>query len=446
MPRWLKRTLLGLGSLILLLLAVVAAWVASNGRWADEAPAPLPAALELRPVTLAPEHNAFFDQLGLRAPSGESANAFGQRVWRGEMHEVAARQLDMPKSPTWNCKPADEDCVQRWRATTQALREEMGATAEYGRRCEALLDAQGYQEPLHEIQVHNPEAAKAMADVQIPPFGPIFGCLRWFQLRAVLAPDAAAARADWTRADAVLRRMAGGVQTLIGHAISWAGARNQTLLLAQWMAHEPGAVVEPAWLEPLPASILQPRTWMAGEAHYQRQTTAALSEPGALLYSEQPNALQAWVSETRLGYLPNATQHRLDADWLARIQAFGALQGAELARQASAALEPPSPSFWTMLKWRNTVGNVLAEVAAPAFSGYFMKQADVVLYQQALRLVVALNPVAPAERSAWLARQPVAPELLARLRVEGDALVVSSWQAEADPLHAKPARFALRPA
>lgn len=448
MRRWLKRTLLGLGSLTLLLLVLVAAWVVSNGRWADDAAAPVPTSLQPRPVMLAPERNAFFNQVGLRAPSGESANAYGQKVWRGEVQEASAGLLDMPKSADWNCKPADEDCVRRWRAAAGALRAEMAAAAEFGRRCDALLAVEGYQEPMVEMPVHGPLTNKWMADYPLPPFGPVMACMRWFQLGAVLAPDAAAARAGWAHADLLLRRVAGGVQTLIGHAVSWAWAKNQNLLLAQWLAQEPAATLDPTWLEPLPASSLQPRTWMVGEAHFQRQTTASLMSSGTWMFSDEPNALQSWANRVSLGYMPNATQRRLDEDWLKRIEAAGDLQGVELARQAAIALQQPDASIWARLRWRNTVGNVLADVAAPAFRSYFLKQADVLLYQQALRLAVALNSVAPAERAAWLARQPLAPELLARMRIEADALVVRSWQsqAEPEPSRAKPARFALRPA
>ncbi|RZL34901.1 MAG: hypothetical protein EOP35_16145, partial [Rubrivivax sp.] len=59
-----------LGPVVLLLLLVVA-WVASNGRWADAAPQPVPPELMPQQVTLPAEANAFFDAQGLLAPLGE---------------------------------------------------------------------------------------------------------------------------------------------------------------------------------------------------------------------------------------------------------------------------------------------------------------------------------------------------------------------------------------
>lgn len=423
-----------------LVLGTALAWLACNGRWADAAPQPLPAALHLQPVTLAPADNAFYDGQGLRAPAGEFPNAWGQKVWRGEAPADAAL-APVPSGDDWHCRM---DCVTRWRAAAAALRVQMVEARVFGARCQALAARTAYQEP--PVLRRPPAAGDAPGEAMpLPSFAPLTQCLRWQQVEAVLAPDTARAEAAWTRADALLRLAGGGAQTLIGHAVAWSWAERQQQLLAQWSAQQPpGYALPAAWLAPLPARLLQPQGWLVGEAHWQREMMAGLRIQGEQMFSMQPGPLLAWAGRHSLGYLPEATAQATAAHWLADLQRYGGLQGATLA---DAARRQPAPdnSWGRYLRWRNPVGHILVEVGRPSYAQYLFRQADVVLYQAALRAIQSLNGLTPGERAAAWARMPLDAGLRERITLEGDALLVRSWRGDIDQAHATPVRFPLRP-
>ena len=446
MRRVLRRTLKALGGLTLALLLVTAAWVASNGPWADDADAPLPAPLAVASPVTAPPQNAFFDQLGLRAPAGESPHAYGQRMWRGEPEAPAPEQLALPNSADWQCQPKAQDCIRRWRAAALPLREEMGRAREFGLRCQALSARQGYEEPLQSRQTSGPLADQPFGRYPLPMFAGLSSCLRWFQISAALSTDLRDAQDAWGRADSLRRRVAGGSQSLISQVMAWSWAASQTQLLAQWLAQTPGAVLDDAWLRPLPATVLQPATWMKAEAHFQRQFAADVGLHGQVMFDDEPNLLQRAMNRVNLGYLPHATQRLQDTLWLSRLERLGALQGAALAQQALSGQAEAEPSVWALLRWRNTVGHIAVEIGAPAFLSYFLRQADASMHPQLLQAVVALNARPAADRPAALAALPLSAELRQQLRLEGDALVWRGWQHTAEPARAVPVRLSLKPA
>lgn len=433
-----------LGPLVLLLL-LLCAWVASNGRWADVAPQPVPPELMPQAVTLAPEANAFFDAQGLRAPEGDSPNAWGQRVWRGEAVD-AAQLLPLPAGEDWTCHATKTDCVARWRASAQALAAQMAAAKVFGERCRALAGKPGYQEPVP-VRKAQPAGAESIVPYAMPQFLPASTCMRWLQIEAVLAPDAQRARASWELADALLRHVAAGTQTLIGHAIAWNWVARHQVLLAQWAAGQPpgDGALPTAWLEPLPSRILQPRFWMAAESHFQRETATDLADRSEQMFGMEPNALQAWVGRQSLGYLPELTRQSMDGYWLAQVRLHGSLQGLALAQSVRKEPEPGLTPWWGLPSWRNTVGSILIEVARPAFAGYPRQQADLVLYHSALGLSQQLNAVPVVQRAAWWDRLPLEAGLRERLSLAGDALLIRTWQGEVESPQPAPVRFPLRP-
>lgn len=427
MHRTIKLLFKILLGLVALLLLVLAAWVASNGRWADAAPQPVPAELLPQAVTLAPADNAFFDGQGLRAPEGEAPNAWGQRAWRGETGD--APLLTAPSGEDWNCNASKTDCMARWRAAAVALAAQMAQAKTFGERCKALAARSGFQEPIP-MRRPRPADGKHYEAVPLPQFGPLTTCMRWLHIEAVLAPDAQRAQTAWAQADALLRLFASGTQTLIGQAVAWSWATRHQLLLAQWSAQQPpGYALPVAWLVPLPPRILQPRVWMASESQFQRETTADLTEHGGQMY----------------GYLPERTVQAITGYWMADMRLFGHLQGPALVRQVRSQPESEA-SWWRYLRWRNTVGQILVEVARPGYGTYALRQADLVLYQAALDLSQQLKPVPAAERAVWWARQPMDAGVRERLSLEGDALLIRTWRGETDKDYAAPVRFPLRPA
>lgn len=424
---------------LLALLAVGAAWVASNGLWADAAPQPVPPALLPPPVTLAPEANAFFDTQGLRAPDGEDVNLWGQRAWR-DGADPAAPLARMPSGKDWQCHAEAADCLTRWRAASAALAAQMADARTFGARCKALAARTDFHETLPPPRS---PAADGSAGGAFPmaQFAPITTCVRWFQVEAVLAPDVTRAHAAWAQADALLRLLASGTQTLFGQAVTWTSASRHQLLLAQWAAQQaPGHALPEALLAPLPARLLQPRTWMAAESHWQREVLPELQH-----WDTDLNAVQAWIARHSIGTLPELTRQSINARWAAAMQSHGDLQGAALASRKQADAEAPEPSLWQQLPWRNTLGEVLQHVAQQGYRGYGLRQADVVLYQAALGLSQRLNALPAAERAGGWTREPLDPGLRERMSLAGDALLIRPWHAQAKPERERTVRFPLRP-
>jgi len=283
-------------------------------------------------------------------------------------------------------------------------------------------------------------------DWVIPEWSPLATCVSWLQIEGVLASDAAEAEQAFARADALLRLLAGGCQTLIGQGITWNKVLRHQLLLAQWAARQPAGTRLPSdGLAPLPARLLEPRVWMAAEWQFQRATVVDLQQAGTRLFTSQPNLLQRWAGRLSLGFLPELTLQTLDANWLADLHAMGGLQGVALARQARVAVPVENPLFG-FLHWRNPVGQILMDVARPQFQSYPLRQADLVVSQAALQLNQQLNEMPARDRAGWWGRQPLPPELRERLALEDDALVVLSWRAELEPKEPARLRFPLRPA
>lgn len=425
------------------LALLVAAWVACNGRWADADPRPMPAELQPQAVTLAPQDNAFFDGQGLRAPAGADPNAWGQRVWRGEADKAAAL-LPVPAGDLWHCNSTKDDCVARWRASAADLKAQMADAPLFGERCRAFSQAKAFQEPPPPHRDPEPGREPGMGRV-MPQLAPLSACLSWLEIEAILAPDARQAAQAWARADALLRLLGAGTQSLLGQAVTWNRVMRHQLLLAQWAARQPAEMsLPPAWLAPMPARLLQPRVWMLAELQFPRRNFADLKQRGSQFFTDQPNLWQAWAGRLHLGFLPELTLQTLEANWAADLHAMGDLQGVALARQAHVEVQA-EPALFGLLHWRNPIGQVLLDVARPNYQSYTLRQADLDVSQAALELSQQLNEVPARDRARWWARQPLPAELRERLALEADALVALSWRAEVEPREPARLRFPLRP-
>lgn len=414
----LRRALRGLGIglalLIGLLVLFALAWLASN--WRDDAPRPLPAALEIgAPGPGSP----FFAQLqGLPAPAG-----------------VGLKPLA--------CEP-DADCAAQWAAQPGELARQLEGQAALGDVCRAALASGPYVEALPQpLNFQTP----------LPNYQGMVQCGRWFLGQALLAAqrdDRAAALQSLREGRDFGHAVSAGSRLLIGRMVSARVVRDQYRAIAAVLAWRPAWATELAALaSPLPPAALQAQPWMALEAAYARGSVDALSmacDQSTEIFGPTDNsplqAFSAWACRHRIGWLPQATKNTLDAGWLAQAERVA---GGIEAALASGTPAPERPG----LRWRNTFGAlVLGTVWLP--DHYIARQADVELHRQALLLALAAQGVPAAERARWLDAQSQVPSLL-RPRItwadNGRTLVARPWSADvaAGPLHAAPIRIALAP-
>lgn len=455
-----RGLLWALGLIALAVLALAAAWLASNNRWVDAAPQPRPAALQPRQVSSAPEANVFFDLAGLLAPANESPLARGQAVWAGaEAGAVAAPRLAKPKDPRWDCKWAREDCLVSWSQDALALKVSLDEQALLLGRCSAIADALSggrgvFEEPLPQARAELRKVSDQY--LALPQASHVQGamlCLRAFQLQAALAQldgDASVLAQALARGQALNQAQLSGAQSLLAQTVAWSQARQQLQFAAALLVREPGlaGLVAPQ-LGPLPARAVDAASWMPAEAFLQAQVFRELDhmcgrvEPldGNSSLAEPPtlqSEASAWERlKCHFGFMPERSLQDNDAWWL-QMQEQAAKLGPEglLKQMQSQAQEQAQGSGFALLSlpWRNTIGEILFQVARPAHASYPGKQADLLLSHRAAQLVLALaqQPVALTERSAWLARQPMSDGQRERLKLSADvrALQVTFWSRE----------------
>jgi hypothetical protein len=418
----LKRVLRGLAVMAGVLLAVLAAWVASN--LVDAAPQPLPAALQPAPVTLPPERNAFFTLLGLRAPGNADPAHRGRQRWaQGELGEETAG-IAVPSGAPFDCENSGDDCAADWLAHAAELQAQLGRYAELGARCTALSRGMAFEEvlpPEGDARWGHGMAGSHVANASL--------CSRWLLAHAVMAaargePQAAAAAFDTV--DRFDRALLEGSRSLVGNAVGWAVLRREWRAAATVVAADPrmAAVMQP--LEaPLPLSVREASHWIPAEAAFQRammdQMPAHCEQPGT------SGALARWLCRTRIGVLPNVSKADIDAYWL---QALNATREG----LAPALNQPPfarQDSVWRFLAWRNTFARLLFAIGADGQGGYVARQADLLMHHQVFGLAMSMarERVAPQARAAWLAAKPLDPALRARLHLDGDQLVAEDWSA-----------------
>lgn len=457
-----RGLLWALGLIGLSLLALGAAWLASNNRWVDAAPQPRPAALQPRLTSAAPEANVFFDLAGLFAPANELPLARGRSAWAGAEAGVdAAARLAKPKDPRWDCKWAREDCLVSWSQDAQALKASLDEQALLLGRCVAIADAllagrRVFEEPLPQARVELRQVSDQY--IALPQAIHVQGamlCLRAFQLQAAQAlmdGDASVLAQALARGQALSHAQLSGAQSLLAQTVAWSQARQQLQFAAALLVRDPGlaGVVAPQ-LGPLPARALDAASWMPASAFFQAQVFRDLGQlcgrvqplDGVGPQAEPPALLSeasAWERlKCHFGFMPERILQDNDAWWL-QMQEQAAKLGPEgllkqMQAQSHAHAQAQGSGFALLpLPWRNTVGEILFQVARAAYASYPGKQADLLLSHRAAQLVLALaqQPVALAERSAWLARQTMSAGQRERLKLSADgrALQVTPWSRE----------------
>jgi hypothetical protein len=401
MRKILKKTLNGLGWLLLGLLMLFASWAAFNGPWADAAAKPRPQAL--MPVPM---------------PVGQpSAYAL---LLDPNTH------LDLPSAAPWRCGTSGGDCTQVWLEQSAKLREQLKPTSQFTPVCEAAsAEGVSWVEPARTLPEEDPAAAP------IPQFKNVMACLQWLHARAILAAldgqDALALRL-LQRADRSTRGMLDGGQTLIGHAIAWSIAHQQWQAVAAVARTRPQlASLLLAMLRPLDAAALSTQRWVADEALFSQAVMRDMPR-SCLRLSEASEYFHGWLERFwchgTLGFLPELSAQQMDEHFLQLVEQTrnGAAQWAATRPKETPVAEP-----WA---WRNSVGRILVEVARPNWAIYVNKQAEVELGRQAAELIVRMSGehVPAAQRQSWLQAQPLPPETKGRFSIQQDQLLAKPWR------------------
>lgn len=454
--RWVRVTVKALAGLVLVLATVWAVWALFNSRWTDAPPQPQPEALRMLPPTLAPERNAMFAVMALKAPAGLDPQAEGQRRWQliEDAQPTAARAayaepslqwpMDAASAPAavkdeWRCHAEERDCVAAWSAQAEALSGLVAQAGLIGQRCEALAQpGVRMEEPLSTPRARLETAADRFLIRDRIGTAAAVDCQRWMHLRAVLASrsgdlDTMLQRLD--RSEALTSAMLEGARSLPGALIAGAMARRHWAVVTGLAARHPALSSRLAQrLKPLPTAALDSR-WIRAEASFNREALREIGcgvvPPGAA-----PEATPAHC-ERPAWFQINATQQLMDARWL---EALTFARGGPLKLLEWNTQRDPD---WALgFPFRNSTGEVIAAVAFPGYDLYVRQQASLLLLNEAARLALAAHAVAPEERAAWLARQPIDARLLDRLRIDGDAVVARIW---ATPRYPEPQRYPIPP-
>lgn len=444
------------GGVLLLALA----WVLSNLR--DIEPAPRPAALALPAPQLRDEANAFFALVGLNAGADRDPAVAGRALWRSRLafaalphdqryvkaageamvrseREALGSGLPSLAGAPLMCDANHSNCAAQWIAQADALAAQRQTHATLGARCEQLLDKSfAFEEKLPPLQ--------SAADPLAPHISGAASCSKWLLGGAVMAwtqqrPGLAVVLL--TQADRLNRALLAGSHSLVAQMIALRLARQTLNAVVTLAVRDPalaGALAP--LLAPGPDQVQAVRRWIAVEAAFQQgmlrevsRTCLAIDDVvdrDSLSWGERlGGSLNRLVCRHRIGWHPERTQVAFDARWLGLMAALDDGLPAAIGHQAVAAKDAAA-STW--LTWRNPVGNILMVVGEPAYVGYLTRHADLELHREtaALALAAQASGTAPAERSAWLVRQP--HSALARGRIEWDAgglaLTARTWQQE----------------
>ena len=374
------------------LLAVVAAWVASNLPWVDAAPQPVPAALQWAPATVTPERNGFVMLQGLDAPVGADIVAAGLASMQWQPAPVPGR-LRWPEHALWRCRPDVEGCAGRMRAQPDELSHVLAGARVLGARCEQAALAEGFVEVQPERPASGPGAQAHWPNLPTPRYAEVSNCVRWFGLQAVAAPDVQGAQAAFARADHLARRALVGARSLIGVQVAISAVQHSWLLAAdegaaRGLDRSATASFMAPLLAPLPPAALSPRAWVPHEARFSRETMRDLTDDvrgchratGAGGMPPVP-WLERQLCRTRLGMLPEQTSQDQDARWLARLAPLPPTGPAPCD-----ALQTPAwrGSATFTPSWRNTLTRWLLDVPGGDWAGYAARQLDLELLRQTL--------------------------------------------------------------
>lgn len=444
------------GAVPVALLAVATAWLLSNR--SDIEPRVRPAVLQLAAPTLPDERNAFFALTGLSAEAGRDPAAVGRALWQVNLARAAMPQRERLETkgyeelnrqdaaatgtrlPTVSgaplyCKDAAAGCVAEWLADPVALAAQRAQMAVWGARCDSLFTPDrdtGFEERLP-LTLH--PAAHLAAHVS----GAML-CGLWWRSGAVLAwqqGQPQQARALLQRATDMNQRLLAGGQSLISYVVTASIIRDtQSTVSALGLRDAAWAATSAQLLAAVPdaALVAATRRWMAVEAAVGRHALAEAfdcADPAASgldqLLGRLVARLSDWQCRHRIGFQKERTLVLADDFWA---DAAHALDGGIPAGVKHLQMRQQQADS-TGLRWRNTLGHILIDMALRAHSTYLRQAADLPLHTEAaaLALAAAAQRVPAAERAAWAQRQPLSADLRERLQwdASGQGFTVRTW-------------------
>lgn len=450
---------------VLLLLAagllLAAAWLPFNLQ--DTAAKPRPAGLDLPAPRVPDDRNAAYAAAGLLAEAGRDPSAAGRSMWaanktwsalppaqrasaaparEASANAALGKPLVAPKGAPLICEGQRSTCDADWLAAADTLARQRAGFGAIGERCDKLVDG-----PFEFEELMPPSLG---VDAPIMPWAPMSDCSRWFRSGALVAlarGQREEALTQLRRADRLHRHLWDGARTVIGHMVATRLARNTYDTMAAAALREPALAEAMApWLAAPLDTRVGARRWMIVEANFQRglvdefgpsaSSAMALSEsPLAALGGGPAGLAVSWLGNRGIGFHVERTRQRIDEIWLRRIGTLqyvwpAVLAGAAVEHRARVQLGP-----WAGLKWRNTLGEALLDVAEIAYAGYFARHADQELHRDATALVLALQRQrVPAAQREQAARKLAGASDVLKERMswsaDGRTLTVRPWQSE----------------
>ena len=366
-----------------------------------------------------------------------------QAAYRQTLEQSQGSRLPAPTGAPWYCDSAGGDstggdCTTVWIAQADTLARQRAAIAVIGQRCEQLLDgAFRFEELLPTLNsLAEPVATHLQGAVR---------CAGWFRSGAVLAWSQGRrdeALLQLARADKLQRGLLTGSQSLIAQMVALRVAHDTQGTVAALALRD--AALAPALLTmttALPDQHTAARRWVVFEAAFGRAAFTQMLSNCADVAALDPEAGwlevgMAWLSDRlcahHIGFQPERTQQRASQAWLQRLHLLDADWPTVLQPSAEKAAAGEEPPWWRGLQWRNTFGALVVDIAAPTYTDYLARHADIELQREALAWVVALQAqrVPAAERAAWLQRQALSDTLRQRLRWanDGRSLDIKPWR------------------
>jgi hypothetical protein len=404
MKRFFKTLAWSVLGLLVALLLVVLAWVASN--WHDAEQQLRPAALAVPAPQLPDEVNSFDGLVKL-------SDGFSK-----------------PRGVAFlSCRAHYEDCASKWMKDLSALADAHRAIAALGARCDALMgDNFEYEEKAPPFG--NREATWAVAANQET-------CADWWLSSGVLAwtrGDKPAALVSLLRADRLQRGLAAGSQSGIGASQRIAHKTLRILTGIGLRDPEFGRNLLPM-LAPLPDPVAAVRRWIVYEAAWRHNWASKISRSAVWGDGESDSMPPEHALQRRaIAWHPNRTAQLADARsmrWLSQLDGglIAAIRALQLERAQAGTKTRAVP-----LSWHDVTASIMMAVNDSDHPHFLIAQADLELHRElaVLALTAQVEKIPAERRRDWVSSRPLSDFTKDRLHwdAEGRWVETRTWESD----------------